>query len=155
MTISSEQTFLDTNVLVYAFTNDEKALVAQELLDRGCLISVQVLNEFINVGMRKLAMSWAEMQSALKDIRLVCPSVLGLDLETHEDALRLIDRHRFSIFDAIIVATALRAECQILIFDAIIVATALRAECQILYSEDMQDGMILDRRLEIINPFRI
>ncbi|MEM9670832.1 MAG: hypothetical protein AAF950_18120 [Pseudomonadota bacterium] len=70
-------------------------------------------------------------------IRLVCPSVLGLDLETHEDALRLVDRHRFSIFDAMIVATA------------------LRAECQILYSEDMQDGMIVDRRLEIINPFRI
>lgn len=68
---------------------------------------------------------------------MLCPPVLGLDLETHGDALRLVDRYHFSTFDAMIVATA------------------LRAECQILYSEDMQDGMIVDRRLEIIDPFRI
>ena len=136
MSASPGQTFLDTNVLVYAFTDDQKAFAAQELLDRGCLISVQVLNEFINVGMRKLGLSWSEMQHALKDIRTLCPSVLGSDLETHEDALRLVDRHGFSIFDAMIVATA------------------LRAECQILYSEDMHDGMKVDRRLRIENPFR-
>jgi predicted nucleic acid-binding protein len=37
--------FLDSNVLVYAFTDDARAATAQALLDRGCTISVQGLNE--------------------------------------------------------------------------------------------------------------
>jgi predicted nucleic acid-binding protein len=38
--------FLDANILVYAFTQDPRASVAQDLLQRGGLISVQGLNEF-------------------------------------------------------------------------------------------------------------
>jgi hypothetical protein len=39
-------------------------------------------------------------------------------------------------------------------FDALIVASALRANCGVLWSEDMQDGIVIDRRLRIANPFR-
>jgi predicted nucleic acid-binding protein len=48
--------FLDTDVLVYAFTDDPKGRRAQELLSKGCVISVQILNEFTNVASRKLRM---------------------------------------------------------------------------------------------------
>jgi len=40
------------------------------------------------------------------------------------------------------------------IFDALVVAAALRANCRILWSEDMHDGLVVDGRLRIANPFR-
>jgi predicted nucleic acid-binding protein len=39
------------------------------------------------------------------------------------------------------------------LFDGIIVAAALEANCDVLYSEDMQDGMVIENTLKIINPF--
>jgi hypothetical protein len=35
-----------------------------------------------------------------------------------------------------------------------IAASALHADCDTLWSEDMQDGMTLENRLRIVNPFR-
>ncbi|HXQ66464.1 MAG TPA: VapC toxin family PIN domain ribonuclease, partial [Alphaproteobacteria bacterium] len=40
-------------------------------------------------------------------------------------------------------------------YDAMIAASALLADADILWSEDMQDGMVLDGRLRIVNPFRV
>ena len=40
------------------------------------------------------------------------------------------------------------------IFDALMIAAALRARCTVLYSEDMQHGMAIDGRLRIVDPFR-
>jgi predicted nucleic acid-binding protein len=40
-------------------------------------------------------------------------------------------------------------------WDAMIVASALHADCETLWSEDMQDGMVVDGRLRIANPFRV
>jgi predicted nucleic acid-binding protein len=128
--------FLDTNVLVYAFTTDRRAVAAQALLERGCLISVQGLNEFANVARRRLGMSWRELREALAAIRSLCPAVLPLDLATHDEALRVAERHGHSIFDALMIAAA------------------LRAKCGTLWSEDMQDGMVIDGRLRIVDPFR-
>ena len=39
-------------------------------------------------------------------------------------------------------------------YDALIAASALLADCDQLWSEDMQDGMAIDGRLQITNPFR-
>lgn len=128
--------FLDTNVLVYAFTSDRRAPTAQALLAQDCVISVQGLNEFTNVARRKLAMSWTEVQDALAAIRTLCRTVRPLDLETHDQAVRLAERHGYTIFDALIVAAA------------------LGAGCNVLFSEDLQNGMLIDRRLRIVDPFR-
>jgi predicted nucleic acid-binding protein len=128
--------FLDTNVIVYAFTTDPRAGAAQTLLGRRCVTSVQTLNEFANVARRKLSMTWREIHDALAAIRTLCRSILPMDLETHTDALRIAERYGCAIFDALIIAAA------------------LRAKCTVLYSEDMQDGMAIDRRLRIVDPFR-
>jgi predicted nucleic acid-binding protein len=127
---------LDTSVLVYAFTTDRRAALAQALLERGCLVSVQGLNEFANVARRRLGMSWRELRAALAAIRSLCRAVLPLDLGTHDEALRIAERHGHSIFDALMIAAA------------------LRAGCGTLWSEDMQDGMVIDGRLRIVDPFR-
>jgi predicted nucleic acid-binding protein len=128
--------FLDTSILVYAFTTDPRAGPAQALLGRRCITSVQVLNEFANVARRKLGMTWCELHDALAAIRTLCRSILPTDLETHTDALRIAERYG----------------C--VIFDALIIAAALRAKCTVLYSENMQDSMAIDRRLRIVDPFR-
>jgi predicted nucleic acid-binding protein len=128
--------FLDTNVLVYAFTTDPRAGAAQALLGRGCVTSVQALNEWTNVARRKLGMTWHEVRDALAAIRTLCRTILPMDLETHQDALGIAERHGYTIFDALMIAAA------------------LRAHCAVLYSEDMQDGMTIGGRLRIVDPFR-
>jgi predicted nucleic acid-binding protein len=40
------------------------------------------------------------------------------------------------------------------IYDALVAAAALEAGCETLYSEDLQDGQVINRRLTIRNPFR-
>lgn len=129
--------FLDSNVLVYAFTDDPRAEAAQQLLERRCSISVQGLNEFANVARRKLGKSWPEIRADVAAIRVLCPVVVAIDLDTHEAGLRLAERHDFAIFDALIIAAA------------------LKAGSHTLWSEDMQDGMLIDGRLRIANPFRL
>ena len=39
------------------------------------------------------------------------------------------------------------------IYDALIVAAALEADCATLYTEDLQSGQAIDGRLTIRNPF--
>lgn len=128
--------FLDSNILVYAFTADPRAAPAQALLERGGGVSVQGLNEFANVARGKLGMTWEEVRDALADIRTLCPTILPMDLETHTEALRLAERYGYAIFDALMIAAA------------------LRAGSDTLWSDDMQDGMVIDGRLRIANPFR-
>lgn len=127
--------FLDSNVLLYAFTADPRAVTARTLLERGAVISVQGLNEFANVARRKLGRTWAEVRDALDSIRSVCRTVVPTDIETHADALRIAERYGYGIFDALMISSA------------------VRADCKVLWSEDMHDGHVIDKRLRIANPF--
>lgn len=129
--------FLDTNVLIYAFAlDDSRASTAEALLGKGGVVSVQVLNEFTSVAIRKLHMPWREVREALDVLRVLCPSCLPLTLATHESAVVLAEAHALNIYDALIVAAA------------------LEAGCTTLYSEDLQDGWLVEKRLRIRNPFR-
>lgn len=127
--------FFDTNVLLYLLSAEPaKADRAEQLLATGGSVSVQVLNEFASVAGRKLAMGIAEIKVVLSTIRSVC-SVKPLDVETHELGLDLAERCRYSIYDCLILAAA------------------LRANSSTLYSADFQHGQNI-AQLTIINPFR-
>ena len=127
--------FLDTNVLIYAFSSDPRALKAEELLSGKFVTSVQGLNEFANVARRKLGMSWEEVRLALASIRTLAASVQPLTLETHDMALDLVQRYGVSLFDGLMLAAA------------------LQADCSTFWSEDMQDGMVIEQQLTVTNPF--
>ena len=132
----SDRAFFDTNVLLYTIGHhDARTPTAEALLARGGLISMQVLNELASVAHRKLRMSWPEVAEALGAIRILCPSPVPITAEIHDAALRLAGQHGFHIYDALIVAAALEADC----------AT--------LYTEDLQSGQVIDDRLTIQNPF--
>ncbi len=131
------EVFIDTSVLLYLLSADNhKADRAEIIVRAGGLISVQVLNEIANVARRKLAMSWAEINEVSALIRSVCPAA-PLTVETHDRGRLVAERYGLSVYDAMIVAAA------------------LLGGCETLYSEDMQDGLLIDRQLRICNPFII
>jgi predicted nucleic acid-binding protein len=126
--------FLDTNVLVYAVSDDaKKADEAERLIASGGVISVQVLNEFASVATKKLQRRVALVRDILARFRALC-MVVPMDVATHEDGLDLAERHRLAIYDSMIVAAA------------------LRAGCSVLYSEDFAHGQVIEG-LTIRNPF--
>jgi predicted nucleic acid-binding protein len=93
-----------------------------------------VLNEIANVALRKLAMPWAEINEVLALIRSMRPAE-PLTIETHDRGRLVSERYGLSVYDAMIVAAA------------------LLADCETLYSEDMQDGLLVECQLRICNPF--
>ena len=128
--------FFDTNVLLYVASGDRaKAGRAEELIGAGGVISVQVLNEIANIARRKMGPSWTQTRAFLSMIRGLLP-VQPLTIDIHETGLALAERYGMSTWDAMIAASA------------------LEADCDMLWSEDMQDGMVLEDRLRIVNPFR-
>jgi predicted nucleic acid-binding protein len=132
----SDKAFLDTNVLICALAKDDpRRSCAEELLAAGGVISVQVLNEFVSVARRKLQMSWEEVTEALDAIRILCPSPVSITLETHDAALKIAQQYGYGIYRVLIAASA------------------VEAKCSTLYSEDLQDGQIIEEQLTIRNPF--
>ena len=49
-------------------------------------------------------------------------------------------------------ASDLRSRYSLSFWDSMIVAAAVEASCAVLYSEDMQDGLLVDQSLRIVNP---
>jgi predicted nucleic acid-binding protein len=133
---SKDKDFFDTNVLIYAVAKDDpRTTQAEELLASGGIIGVQSLNEFVSVARRKLGMSSKEVKEFLDVICILCPKPVPISLNTHKAALAIAERYGYSIYDALVVSAA------------------LEAGCKTLYSEDLQDGQIINRQLTIRNPF--
>ena len=128
--------FIDSNVILYLLSKDtKKADAAEAVLRAGGVISVQVLNEIANVALRKIGMSWVETNQFLASVRSLC-AVQSLTVETHDRGRDVAERYGLSVYDAMIVAAA------------------LIAGCTVLYSEDMQDGLLVDKQLRVANPFK-
>ena len=127
--------FLDTNMVVYSIGGDPaKMAIADRIVSQGGAISVQVLNEFANVARRKMRLSWQETHRFLDIIKALLV-VHDLTKDVHETGLFIAERYGLSIYDAMIAASA------------------LHADCDILWSEDLQHGLMIQRRLQVINPF--
>ena len=134
----ADKRFIDTNVVLYLYSADEldKKAAAEAVL-RGAeraWISTQVLSEMANVLRRKFKLDYPDIAAAVDEVRAAC-NVHVVTGETVALALRLGDRYRHSYFDSLILAAAL--EC----------------DCDTVASEDMQNGLIVESRLTIWNPF--
>jgi predicted nucleic acid-binding protein len=128
--------FLDSNVILYLASGERaKADRAEELIALGGTISVQVLNEVANVARRKMGMSWAEIRDFLTTIRELL-EVESTTIATHDTGIDLAEQYGLSVYDGMIAAAA------------------FLAECDTLFSEDLQHGLLVRRRLRIVNPFR-
>ncbi|MDQ1339747.1 MAG: hypothetical protein QG567_901 [Campylobacterota bacterium] len=135
-----DRIFLDTNVILYSYSEDDiyKQNISQEILGNNIFntfISKQVVNEIINILLKKIKLSSEKVENV----------ILELDSE-------------FEIFDFTLAtqikAIRLKKDYNLQFYDALIIATALENNCTILYSEDMQDGLVVENKLTIINPFK-
>ena len=130
--------FIDTNVVLYLYSEDElDKKKAADALVRGsqrAWISTQVLSETANVLRRKFKADYPDIAVAVTEVCAAC-NVYVLTAETISHALALGARYRHSYFDSLIIAAAL--ECG----------------CETLASEDMQDGLVVESSLTIWNPF--
>ena len=131
---------LDTNILVYAITDDDarqRHVAACDLLDRiahlRAIVPLQVVGEFLNVCKKRKQISYtAAIERGDKILQIY--RCIGT---TKPDYLRAaITSHRY----------------RLQYFDALIVIVALRAGATVLFSEDMQDGVQVEG-LTIVDPF--
>jgi predicted nucleic acid-binding protein len=126
--------FLDTNIVVYAYSDDPKAARAGALLD-SATISVQVLNEFAHVANRKLGYDEAKLDHRIGSIRDQVERIALVDEPTHDLAREISFQYKLSFYDSALIASA------------------LLTDCDTFYSEDMQHGMVVGDSLTIRNPF--
>lgn len=130
-------TTLDTNVAIYAFDDaSPKAPVARAVLAEVAFVSAQVLNEFANVTIRKRKRSWADAAWGVSRIEAAVPQVRALSVAETADALRIGERYRLSFYDALMLAAA------------------LAGGARTIFSEDLQQGLVIDGSLRIVDPFR-
>ena len=135
----SDKVFIDTNILIYAFSEDEpqKRQIALSLIESvtyDATISNQVINELANVFLKKFKLSTSAVEDAILELDSLL-NIVSFDISTQIKALRLKERYKLQYFDSLIISTA------------------LENKCSILYSEDMQHEIVIDNRLKIINPF--
>ena len=133
----SAKAFLDTNILIYAFDQDQiKKQRAMHLIAQGHHISIQVLNELSNVCFKKLKLQPSQILSII-DLLEKMADILDFNSQTIRHAIELKQRYKLQYYDSLIIATA------------------LIAKCDTLYSEDLQHGLVIDNQLQVINPFRL
>lgn len=135
-----DKIFVDTNIFIYSAVEDhfhlDKRKKAVELIQREdveILISTQVINEFYAI-LIKNGISDAKIQERIYEI--VENSVLvNVIFKTIQSAWKIRKQYGFSYWDSLIVASA------------------LEGNCSSLYTEDLQNGQIIEKKLKIINPF--
>ena len=133
----SDKVFLDTNIVIYGYSQDEpdKRQRAIECVKSGKVwISTQVLNETINILKRKFYLEYFQIRTVITELTQKFEIAL-VSINTIENALNLAERYQYSYFDSLIIAST------------------LEVSCSILYSEDLQDGQEIYNKLRIINPF--
>ncbi|MEW6169418.1 MAG: PIN domain-containing protein [Pseudomonadota bacterium] len=137
--MNADKVFVDTNILVYALDADQPAKrgVSLELIERlgtaGCMVlSTQVIQETYSAATRKLKIEPRLVEKALN--ALFGHPVVTLDLALIQRGMR---RHQ---------------DDQLAFYDALIVESALAAECSVLASEDFQSGRQFES-LRVTNPF--
>ena len=134
----NDNCFIDTNILVYCYTGDEpgKQRKALNIANRSdTFISTQVLTELSNTLNIKFNLNWKEIESVLLEISSGFNVHINKPV-TIEHACRIAGKYQYSFYDSLILAAA------------------LSCNCKTLYSEDMQDGQKIEKKLTILNPFK-
>jgi predicted nucleic acid-binding protein len=139
-TYARESAFIDTNIWLYAFISGQDPVKQQQAVAciRGTahiFLSTQVINEVCTNLLRKEKKSEQELRDVIEDFYTL---------------YRVIEIDQAQLLHA----SQVREQYALSYWDGVIVASALRSAAPILYSEDMQGGLRIDQRLEIVNPFK-
>ena len=134
------RTFLDTNVFLYAFLNQDAAkksvaarIISNAVLSGDGYVSQQVVNEFCNVMVKKSGKSLSEILEATK---------LFARFNMVEGSLRLTDR-----------ALEIKDAFGVQFYDSLMLAFSEAAGCVEILTEDLNDGQMYGS-VKAVNPFR-
>lgn len=133
----NDNSFIDTNILVYCFTEDEpeKRIKALKVTDtNSAYISTQVLTEIANTLNKKFGYSWVDIESPLNELNAGFNVYVNKPFNI-QHACQIAEKYHYSFYDSLIISSA------------------LSCNCKFLYSEDMQNDQIIENSLKIINPF--
>ncbi|MBK9338130.1 MAG: PIN domain-containing protein [Lewinellaceae bacterium] len=133
----SDKIFFDTNVLVYCYTETEPAKKATSVnlaQSPNAWVSTQVLQELANTLRKKFGKNWDEIAATAEE---VCQNfeVFSNEPDTLYNAFRIAAKYGYSLYDSLILSSS------------------LSIGCSIVYSEDMQNGQVIEGKLKIVNPF--
>jgi predicted nucleic acid-binding protein len=136
--VEAKLCFMDTNVWLYAFIqsqDQDKTVIAKTTIQSSeIIISSQVINEVCVNLIKKAGFDEVSIRSLIESFYSKY-HVVGIDKAILIEASKLRDRYRFSYWDSLIVACA------------------LAEGAAIVYSEDMHSGLVVENRLQIVNPF--
>lgn len=140
MKFTTDKTFIDTNVLFYAFIpfKAEKSHIAIEKIkelatSRALVLSTQVLQEFHHNFVKKGGASIEDSANLVK--MFVKNSVVENGVEHVLNAILIQKHHQLSFWDSLIISSAASAKCKYLL------------------SEDLNDGQKIEG-VKIVNPFK-
>jgi len=127
---------VDTNVLIYLHDNSNSARrdIAKNILADTPVIPTQVISEYLNTMKRLTTLPKEQLLFQTAELFKHC-SISTTTPATLQLASTLVKKYLFQLFDAVVVAAA------------------LEAGCEILYSEDMHNSLLVNRVLTITNPF--
>lgn len=127
---------VDTNVLLYFLdtSETERRIKAAELISKQPVFNSQSLSELINVLTRRWKYSKESVIQVSTKFLEVC-NYVPLTEESITLAYNICKNYDFQIFDAFVVSTA------------------IESGCESLYTEDLHHGLVIDKKLTIINPF--
>ncbi len=134
-----DRIFVDTNLWVYAKIESkdlQKHEMAQNIFleqKHPLYISTQIINELFNV----LSKNKINDVVIIEAIHQILQNVVLIDvtLNTIEESWKIRKKYHYSVYDCLVLASA------------------LEAKCTILYTEDLQHNQLIENRLRIINPF--
>jgi predicted nucleic acid-binding protein len=132
-----DEVFFDSNLWIYLYSEDDKSAIVSQIINKHfdhIKISTQVLGECFNVLTKKKIKTLEQTKEIIDNIASVT-EVLGIDKLLVTKAIEIHTKYKYSYYDSLIIASA------------------LENGCTILYTEDMQNGQIIDEKLTIINPF--
>jgi predicted nucleic acid-binding protein len=130
--------FIDTNILVYCYSADEpvKQQLALDITNvPDTFISTQVLTELSNTLRKKFKLDYLSIESVVSEVSSNFNVYLNKPT-TIEWGCKIAHKYRYSFYDSLIIAAA------------------LSSNCKTLYSEDMQDGQVIENSLTIVNPLK-
>ena len=136
----TDKIFLDSNVLIYSIDDGEvvKQQIANNLItslsEKGGVISTQVLQEFYNIATKKLGISKQDAKVLLERLS----DCFIVHKNTVSDILRAIE---------------ISIKTQFSFWDSLILSAAIAEGCTTLYSEDLNDGQIVEE-IVIKNPMQ-
>lgn len=135
--MNGNSVFIDSNIWLYALieSDDPKHTTAKEKVRRveAPVVSSQVVSEVCVNMLKKAGQNEAFIRELVSSFYSKY-AVVSLD----ENVL--------------LKASDLRNQYSLSFWDSMIVAAALEASCTVLYSEDMQNGLLVDQSLRIVNP---